>query len=60
MTSAEWQLSTMEFILGWLFAVPTTIFVMERKEKFADVFKFIYEILHLLKQEMFKKIKKSR
>ncbi|GAA6113972.1 hypothetical protein AP20H10_03350 [Apilactobacillus apinorum] len=60
MTSAEWQLSTMEFILGWLFAVPTTIFVMERKEKFADIFKFIYEILHLLKQEMLKKIKKSR
>lgn len=60
MTSAEWQLSTMEFILGWLFAVPTTVFVMERKEKFADVFKFIYEILHLLKQETLKKIKKSR
>ena len=59
MTSAEWQLSTMEFILGWLFAVPTTIFVMERKEKLLMLLNSFMKFCIYLKKKQLKSTKKA-
>lgn len=60
MNSLVYWYGTFEFLLGAFLAVPTTIYVYNRKEEFKDEIKFICKFVASYAAKRIRAYKKSR